>query len=841
MINFVHMREIGEVLAGCGLPAAGIADELRRAQADRGCAVVTAPPGAGKSTLLPLTILDGSGKILMLEPRRLAARQIAIRMAELIGEPAGKTVGYRIRFESVVSAATRIEILTEGILTRMLVDDPTLEGVSTIIFDEFHERSLASDTALALALEAKKLVRPDLRIVIMSATIDADGICKALGAPLIRSEGRIFPVDIIRADVEAVPGNAAEAVSHVIRTAHKEHDGDILAFLPGEAEIRRCAELLGSALGDTRICPLYGMLPQDEQRRAIAPSRPGERKVVLATPIAETSLTIEGVRVVVDSGLYRKMEFSPRSGLSGLVTERISLDMARQRSGRAGRVAPGCCYRLWSVATEARMAECRKPEILEADLASTVLDVAAWGTGDILALPWLTPPPAYQVAEAGRLLHLLGATDDDGRITARGKAMASIPCHPRIAGMLLAAGDSPSLAADIAALLEERGPVLQDGAGSCDLSARIDIMRKARSRGGNGPWSRAIKAAGQFRHLAANTALRGEEDNSPADPYAVGALLAEAYPERIGKAAGEGRGRFLMSGGDSASVPDDDPVASCDWMVAAEMNTRKGGDGRIFLAAPLNPEDIRHLMKERDNVVWDSRKGGIVAQHERMLGSLVVSANAIHGGVREQILGAICEAARKEGTGMFDFNDEVGNLQRRVAAVAAWHPELELPSLDTECVLERASEWVPAFVGNATTVAELKKVDMCEVLLSLLTYPQRQAVERLAPSHITVPTGSRIRVEYRRGAELPVLRVRLQECFGMSDTPRVDDGRKPVLMELLSPGYKSVQLTADLRSFWSGTYFEVRKELKRRYPKHAWPDDPLQAEAVRGVKKKLNL
>ena len=459
------MREIGEVLAGCGLPAAEIADELRRALADRGCAVVTAPPGAGKSTLLPLTILDGSGKILMLEPRRLAARQIAIRMAELIGEPAGKTVGYRIRFESVVSAATRIEILTEGILTRMLVDDPTLEGVSTIIFDEFHERSLASDTALALALEARKLVRPDLRIVIMSATIDADGICKALGAPLIRSEGRIFPVDIIRADVEAVPGNAAEAVSHVIRTAHKEHDGDILAFLPGEAEIRRCAELLGSALGDTRICPLYGMLPQDEQRRAIAPSRPGERKVVLATPIAETSLTIEGVRVVVDSGLYRKMEFSPRSGLSGLVTERISLDMARQRSGRAGRVAPGCCYRLWSVATEARMAECRKPEILEADLASTVLDVAAWGAGDILSLPWLTPPPAYQVAEAGRLLHLLGATDDDGRITARGKAMATIPCHPRIAGMLLAAGDSPSLAADIAALLEERVPVLQDGAG----------------------------------------------------------------------------------------------------------------------------------------------------------------------------------------------------------------------------------------------------------------------------------------------------------------------------------------------------------------------------------------
>ena len=420
------------------LPAYQLAGPMRRALERAPRLIVTAPPGAGKSTVLPLLLLDTiPGKILMLEPRRIAARQVAERMAWLLGEPVGQTVGYRIRFESKVSQATRIEVLTEGILTRMLIDDPSLDGVGALLFDEFHERSLASDEALALSRQAQALLREDLRIVLMSATIDTSSLAAALDAPVLESEGKMFPVEILRTAREADPSNVAELVAHAVREAHATREGDILAFLPGEAEIRRCAELLGSALGATHLCPLYGLLSNAEQKAAIAPSAPGERKVVLATPIAETSLTIEGVRVVVDGGLCKRLVVDPRSGLSHLETVRISLDMATQRSGRAGRVAPGVCYRLWSAATEARMPLIRTPEILEADLTSLVLDAAAWGEKDLLQLPWLTPPPAVRVHHARQLLEALGALDADGRITPHGKRLAALPCHPRIAQMLL--------------------------------------------------------------------------------------------------------------------------------------------------------------------------------------------------------------------------------------------------------------------------------------------------------------------------------------------------------------------------------------------------------------------
>ena len=770
------------------LPAYQIAGEVNRALTEGNRLIITAPPGAGKSTVLPLTILEGlsgNGKLLMLEPRRVAARQIAERMAWLVGEPVGRTIGYRVKQDTKVSRDTRIEVITEGILTRMLIEDPTLDGVAAVIFDEFHERSIHSDEALALTRQSQALLREDLRIIIMSATIDTEALATELQAPVIESEGRMFPVEIKHTAKEATPETVSELVAHYIREAHKTEAGDILAFLPGEGEIRRCEELLGQALGATHICPLYGMLSNAEQKAAIAPSAPGERKVVLATPVAETSLTIEGVRIVIDGGLYKHLVVDARSGLSHLETARISLDMATQRSGRAGRVAPGVCYRLWSAATEARMPLVRTPEILHADQAPLVLDIAAWGENDPMALPWLTPPASARITEARKLLQALGAMDGAGSITTIGKKMAALPCHPRLARMQLRA-DTPAmkaLAARLSDLLEERNP-------------RLEALR--------------------------------------ANPYEVGVLLASAYPERIGKAWKSGE--YLLACGERVALEADAAIAGEEWIAVASMSARPGGVGKVFVAAPLAAEDLSAFTTERDVVLWD--KDAAVARREKRIGNLLVESRPLSEGVREQLVQVIVETTRKEGTSLFDFNEDVENLQRRVASVAAWRPSLELPDLSTEEVLRRADEWVPLYIGKATSVSQLKKIDLCSVLWGMLSYDEQQAVERFAPSHITVPTGSHIRLEYRQGADAPVLRVRLQECFGLTDTPRVDDGRRPVLMELLSPGYKPVQLTSDLASFWCGTYFEVRKELRRRYPKHYWPDNPLDAEPVRGVKKK---
>ena len=811
------------------LPAYGIAEEVNRTLADKGTVIVTAPPGAGKSTVLPLTIAEAfpEGKVIVLEPRRVAARQVASRMAWLLGEPVGETVGYRIRMESRVSRKTRVEVVTEGILTRMLLDDPALEGVGTVIFDEFHERSLTSDEALALTRQCRSLLREDLRIVIMSATIDTNALSSALDAPVVESEGKMYPVEIVHAKEEADAFGCAALVAKTLLLAHRAHEGDILAFLPGEGEIRKAAELLSGVLGKTAVYPLYGLLSNDEQARAIAPSRPGERKVVLATPIAETSLTIEGVRVVVDSGLCRKMVFDPRSGLSHLETVRISLDMATQRTGRAGRVAPGICYRLWNVGTEARMAAVRTPEILEADLAPLVLDSAVWGEREVERLPWLTPPPRTAIVHARELLLSLGAIDDAGRVTAQGKALSKLPCHPRMAAMLLCArsGSEKALAADLAALLEEKDPLA--GERDVAIDRRVDALRHGRN---SRPWSRIARMARQYADL-----LQAPADDTPVNPYEAGRLLAQAYPERIGKAWKEGVGTFQLAGGELVAVDTADPLAGAEWMVAASMHPRAGGVGTVFLASTVSPEDLAAFAQERDNVSWDAKAGAVVARRERRIGVILLSSKPLSDHVQEKVQAVICEAIVRNGASLLSFDEEVGNLQRRIAFVALRHPELELPAVDTDAFCADAREWGPLFIGKATTAAELKRLNVCEIIWSRLSYSQQQAVDRLAPTHVTVPTGSHIRLEYRQGAEAPVLRVRLQECFGLLDTPEVDGA--PVLMELLSPGYKPVQLTSDLRSFWNGTYFEVRKELRRRYPKHAWPEDPLAATPVRGVKR----
>lgn len=820
------------------LPAAKAADEVNRALAGCGKVVVTAPPGAGKSTLLPLTILQslpGNGKILMLEPRRIAARQIALRMSEMIGESVGGTVGYRVRFESRVGPSTRIEVLTEGILARMLVDDPVLDGVDVLIFDEFHERSLVCDEAFAMALRTRTLLRPDLKIAVMSATMDAEAVCGHMDAALVSCEGRMFPVETVMC--ARTPGlqDIPRAVCAAVREAHSSCEGDILAFLPGESDIRRCLEALQGTLGpSTDVLPLYGMLSPREQQDAISPSPRGRRKVVLSTNIAETSLTIEGVRTVVDSGLCRKMIYDPRTSLSHLETVRISRDMADQRAGRAGRLAPGVCYRLWDAAADARMEPGRTPEILEADLSPMLLDIACWGGSTVAELPWLTPPEPGSVAAASSLLEALGAVDGSALPTGLGVELSRIPCHPRIARMLLGARTpaQKSLACDIAAILEEKDPLGAEPSG-VDVSLRVSALRR---NAGAGAWSKVERAARQYRKTVGVDA-----DRSIPDPYECGALLAGAYPDRVARAWNDSHGSFLLSGGGRVELDASDPLASCEWIAVASTNARQGSAGRVFLAAPLDVLDLKDSFTERNSLSWDSSLGRVSALSETRLGLLTVESRPAGNVSRDRIVATIVQAAAKEGSSMLDFSDEVGNLQRRVAFVAARHPEFLLPDLSTDAVLSRAPEWLPPFVGKATTVAELKKIDLAAALWSILSYEQQNAVERIAPTHVTVPTGSRIRLEYRQGSEAPVLRVRLQECFGLTVTPRVDDGRVPVLMELLSPGFKPVQLTSDLESFWSGTYFEVRKELRRRYPRHSWPDNPLEAPAVRGTGKKKPL
>lgn len=834
------------------LPASLIANNVNETLADNQSLVVTAPPGAGKSTLLPLTILAGlnndGGKILMLEPRRLAARQIAERMAQMLGEEVGKTVGYRIRFENKVSKQTRIEVLTEGILTRMLVDDATLEGVSVVIFDEFHERSINSDLALALTRQAQEIIRPDLKIVIMSATIDASNICAALKAPLIESEGRMFPVEINYTTTETdrhfpySSSSIASATASAIVKAHGEHEGDILAFLPGQGEIERCMELLGTSLSPTEVMPLYGNLSSEQQRRAIAPSRQGERKVVLATPIAETSITIEGVRVVVDSGLCRQVVFDSRTGLSHLETVRISRDMATQRMGRAGRVAEGTCYRLWTKASEHLMAEQRTAEIEDADLAPMILDIAAFGENDVETLPWLTLPPRANVFKAKNLLMQLGAIDESGNITQLGKRMSALPCHPRIARMILATQHSTfntqhstSLACDIAALLEEKDPLADSN--NTDLSLRISMLRSARKRKQTGRWARIAMIAAEYLRMA-----HANEDNSDPAPEEVGLLVAYAYPERIALSTNN-VGGYRLASGDNVQLDSNDSLAAHKWLAIASLYSKTGNTGRVFLAAPLNPNDLdESMIKERDNISWDAKQGCVTMQKERRIGKLVVDSKPIHNADKEDVIYIICEAMAKNGLSMLTWSDEqVQRLQRRVAQVAAWHPELNIPDISTEHLTANAKDWLPLYLDEGghvkSTINELRRLNLAEIMWNIIPYETQVEIDRLAPTHIKVPTGSQIRIDYRQGAEAPVLSVRLQECFGMEQTPCVNDGQQPVLMELLSPGFKPVQLTQDLASFWKGTYFEVRKELRRRYPKHYWPENPLEAEAVKGVKR----
>lgn len=818
------------------LPVVSILPQIRESLTNRSnTLIINAPPGAGKSTVVPLDLLQWPGlngqKIIMLEPRRIAARSIAERMSSLLGEEVGETVGYRIRFENRISSKTKLEVVTEGILTRMLQSDNSLEAVGVVIFDEFHERSIHADLALSLCREAQQILRPDLRIVVMSATLNLPVLSELLAAPVIQSEGRQYPVDIRyigESDIRLLPELSAQAVLKTLR----ETDGDVLVFLPGESEIRKCEQILAKEQLDVELHPLYGMLSKAQQLAAILPNRRGIRKVILATSIAETSLTIEGVRVVVDCGFARTSRFDIRSGLSRLETVRISKDSADQRAGRAGRLGPGVCYRLWSKATHEQLAEHRLPEILETDLADLVLDLAQWGVNDPYQLGWITPPPKGALAQARELLHQLDALED-GKITSIGKELHRLPCHPRIAHMLVMAKKDGlvELATDLAAVLDERNPLAKEV--GTDINIRIEALRKQREdKRLNKKFLKIEKIASSYREII-NCGIQ----NSSVDPYQTGLLLAYAYPERIACARPGNNAQFQLSNGSLAMAGHQDDLAHEAWLAVAHMNAREGM-GNIFLASPLNPRDLAPLVKKRDSISWDSRKGGIIAVTELRIGSIVLQSKPIERPSESQIQKAISEAVKKDGEQLLDFNETVIQWQNRVLSLRQWNPDGGWPDVSTKLLIQNNESWLSPYLQGIRKSDDLKRIDLTVALQYHLSFEKQALLDELAPQRVKVPSGSVIRLEYKADGSAPVLAVRLQEVFGLADTPSVNHGKVKVLMHLLSPGYKPVQVTSDLRSFWNNAYFEVKGELKRRYPKHAWPNDPWTEEAVRGVKRK---
>jgi ATP-dependent helicase HrpB len=805
------------------LPVEAVLPELRRSLAASRSAVLEAPPGAGKTTLVPLQLLAepwlAGRRILVLEPRRLAARAAATRMAELLGEEPGATVGYAIRFERRVGRGTRVEVVTEGLLTRYLQRDPALEGYGLVVFDEFHERSLDADLGLALCLEAQEQLRPDLRLLVMSATLDGTAIARHLGgAPVARSEGRLFPVR-----VEHLPGrDAGEPVerraARAVEAALAATAGGVLAFLPGAREIRRTAGLL-AALPGVRVHALHGDLPRAEQDAAIRPAAPGERKVVLATNIAETSLTIEGVSAVVDGGLERRPRFSARTGMGRLVTVPISRASAEQRKGRAGRLGPGLCYRLWPAAEDRGRPEHRPAEIEEADLAPLALELAAWGVRDPAALRFPTLPPVGPFAQARGLLRELGALDSGGAITPHGRAMAELPLHPRLAHMALRAKarGMGGTALAVAALLGGRDSAR---GGDADLGGRLKLLR---------PGTEAERVRRQLAR-----ALGGEAG----EPLAaeVGAVASLAFPDRIAQARPGAPGGFRLANGRGARLDPADPLAREPWLAVAELDDA-GAEARVRLAAALSFGDLEALHGDRfetvEEVRFEPREDAVVARRVVRLGALAIKEQPLAEPDPALVAGALCGAVRAQGMARLPWTAAARQLQARVALARRDDPE-GWPDLGDAALLAGLEEWWAPHLAGRRRMADLASLDLRTVLLQRLDHAQRQALDRLAPSHLAVPSGRQVPVDY--DADPPVLAVKLQELFGWIEAPTVNGGRTKLALHLLSPAGRPVAVTQDLAGFWATGYPAVRKELRGRYPKHPWPDDPRAATATRGVK-----
>ncbi len=817
------------------LPIEAALPQVLAATAEAANLVLAAPPGAGKTTGVPPALLScswaGGRRLLLLQPRRLAARAAAARIAAMLGEPVGETAGYRVRLERKVGPRTRIECVTTGLFLRQIQGDPELDGVAAILFDEFHERSLDADLALALALEAQAGLRPDLRLIVMSATFDTARTAALLpGARTVVSEGRAFPVETRHLGDAPPAARLEDRVAKAVLRATAEEEGDVLVFLPGLAEIRRVRAALDSDLAPDRFAlpMLHGDLPLAEQDLALRADAQGRRKIVLATSIAETSLTIDGIRVVVDAGLKRLPRFDPVSGMTRLETVKVSLAAADQRRGRAGRTAPGICYRLWSAATERALAPFDAPEILAADLAPFALELGVWGTTDPAALALLDPPPEAHLAQARDLLQRLGALDPAQRATAHGTAMAQLGTHPRLAHMMLRAREQRrgALAADLAALLSERD-LAKDGRRDADLRHRLDLLREG--SGERGARERVRRAAEAWRRQISSPANEARERD------AVGAVTALAYPDRIAQQRG-GAGQYRLANGKGARLEAADPLAREEWLAVAALDGDRR-EARIFLAAPLTlaeiEEDFAGQIVEQESVAWNPRLEQVEAKRERRLWSLVLEERPLAAPSKDAMRAAMLDGIRQMGLAVLPWSPAASSLRARVAFLRRVEGE-SWPDLGDAALLASLDEWLAPYLDGITRRAHLDRLDLHEALAARLDWKQRQALDALAPTHLTVPSGSRVPLDY--DAPVPVLAVRLQEMFGAAETPRIAGGKVAVLLHLLSPARRPVQVTQDLRSFWANAYAAVRADLRGQYPKHHWPDDPLQAEPTARAK-----
>jgi ATP-dependent helicase HrpB len=833
------------------LPISPVIPDIRSVLRDHSNAVLQAPPGAGKTTLVPLALLGEpwleGRKIIMLEPRRLAARAAAMRMADMMGEKVGETIGYRTRMDSKVGPLTRIEVVTEGVLTRFLQRDSSLEGVGLLIFDEFHERSIHADLGLALSLESQSLLREDLKILIMSATLDGEAVASLLGgAPIITSEGKGFPVETCfdsAAEWKGLARNAYTIIPKVIakaRQALKEESGDILVFLPGAGEIRRVeAGLKESGLpGDILICPLYGMLNKRGQEEAILPSPQNKRKIVLATSIAETSLTIEGIRIVIDSGLMRVSRFSPGSGMSRLETVQVTRASAEQRRGRAGRLEEGLCHRLWPEGETLKSHN--SPEILEADLSSLALELVLWGVKEAKNLKWLDLPPRAAMSHAHELLKLLDAIDGIGNVTDYGKRMAGLPLHPRLAHMVLKGEELGlvSLACDLAAILNERDMFkFERGFNDADVRLRVDLLRKSAHSVPPG-MSMDRGACRRIRQVADQLRKKLKAINKVDDADQTGLLLAFAYPDRIAQKRPGSVGRYLLAGGKGARITEHEPLAREEYLAVASL----GGDAkesRIFLAATLSLEEIEihfaALIVEEESIKWDSSRLSVLARRERHLGTILISEGPISKPDEGQLMGGMLEGIRQAGTESLPWDKKTRSFQKRANFLHRLKPDF--PDLSDDGLLKNLESWLVPWLGGMVRLEHLRRLDLKAALTAMLSFEEQQVLDRLAPTYICVPSGSRIPIDYE-SSDKPLLAVRLQEMFGLDQTPAIAGGKVRLTLHLLSPANRPIQVTEDLASFWQKTYFDVKKDLKGRYPKHYWPDDPLQAEPTKRAKRR---
>ena len=819
------------------LPVEAVLPELLTAMRGHGMAVLQAPPGAGKTTRVPLFLLENGlydGRIVMLEPRRVAARAAAERLAQQLGEKVGETVGYRIKGESRVGSKTRIEVVTEGILTRILQRDPELSGIDCVIFDEFHERSLNADLGLALCLEARSILRNDLNLLVMSATLDAEPVANLMGdAPMVTSIGRSFPVETRWLDRPWAQPNRRgpwfeDVAADLVAQAVMETDGGVLVFLPGAGEIRRVEAKLNLP-ADCKVMPLFGGLPFAKQREVLAPLKAG-RKIVLATAIAETSLTIPDIRAVVDCGRARRARFDAGSGMSRLVTERVTKAEAEQRRGRAGRVSAGVCYRMWTKGEEGGMAPFPPAEIESTDLAGLVLELAVWGADTPTGMAFLTQPPERAFAEAQTLLTSLGALNAGRRITAHGKVLAGLPMHPRLGHMLVigAAHGSRRLAATLAALVSERDPV---GGRVADIALRLEAVSDPSKFERERPYHTDRGAVSAIK--AEVKRLEKLVTDSTGEGLSAGALLSLAYPDRIALRRKGDEARFLLSGGKGAIVDAGDALANARMLVAVDLD----GDlreARLRLGAVVSEAEIRDLHEVREVSVceWSRRDRGVVARQRVMLGALTLEDRHWKDAPDTAVAGAMVEGVRELGLGALDWSKAARLLRARVEWLRA--RGAEMPDMSDSGLINGLEGWLQPFLGGVRRAEGLKKVDVLAALKSMLDWDAMQLLDKLAPAAIRAPTGTRLAVDY--GGEQPSVSVRLQEMFGLNQHPVVGPDRLPVLIELLSPAQRPVQTTADLPGFWANSYSDVRKDMRGRYPKHPWPEDPTVAEPTRRVK-----